>query len=256
MKDRKSIKLLRVDSGRKERVDDVVAVEEPLAIRLDGDELVSLLYTPPLTGELALGYLLSEGYIHGMEDVASLTLDEGAVDLRLSGPLAAPAGGRVRVLTSGCGGGITFTYPRGLKDIRALQPGGGFRADDILGLCAGFRKGSGLFEATGGVHSAALYVEGREIAFAEDIGRHNAVDKVFGLCLTGGVNTVGAMMITTGRVSSEILIKCVKRGVPVVVSRGAPTSLAVELAERFNVTLVGFARGRRMNVYAHEERIT
>jgi len=256
MKDRKSVDLLRVDSGRKERVEDLVAVEAPLTISLDGCELVSVLYTPPMAGELALGYLLSEGFIQTMDDVASLKVEEGAADVRLSKPIPAPGEGRVRVLTSGCGGGIAFTYPKGLKDLRPLPPVGTFGADDILDICSEFRKGSGLFEATGGVHSAALYAEGMQAAFAEDIGRHNAVDKVFGLCLKSGIKTEGALLLTTGRISSEILIKCVKRGVALVVSRGAPTSLAVGLAERFNVTLVGFARGRRMNVYAHEGRIT
>lgn len=255
MKDRKSVNLLRVDSGRAGRADDLVAVEEMLSLRLDGVELVSLLYTPPMAAELALGYLLSEGYITGMDDVADVSFMDGAVDVKLNELFTGSPADRVRVLTSGCGGGITFTYPRGLKQLRPVKGVRVFTAAGILSACSAFRKGSGLFEATGGVHSAALYDGAEQRAFAEDIGRHNAVDKVFGLCLMAGIKTSGAMVLTTGRISSEILIKCVKRGVPLVVSRGAPTSLAVELAERFNVTLVGFARGMRINVYAHEERI-
>lgn len=256
MKDRKSVNLLRVDSGRTERADDIVAVEETLTLRLDGAELVSLLYTPPMAAELALGYMLSEGYIAGMEDVADVSSAEGVVDVRLKKPFTGAAAERVRVITSGCGGGITFTYPKGLKQIRPVVCNRTFTAQEVLSACSEFRKASGLFETTGGVHSAALYAGGRPAAFAEDIGRHNAVDKVFGICLMSGMETADSMLVSTGRISSEILIKCVKRGVPLVVSRGAPTSLAVELARRFKVTLVGFARGRRMNVYTHEERIT
>jgi FdhD protein len=256
MDDRKKIKLLRIDSGRTERADDVVVVEDTLTIRIDGVELVSLLYTPPMVRELTVGYLLSEGYIAGMDDVASVMVEGGIADVMLVQPVTSMSGGKVRVLTSGCGGGITFTYPKGIKDIKPLAQKGSFKVEEIIEACAEFRNGSVLFEATGGVHSAALYKDGRQAAFAEDIGRHNAVDKVFGICLTNGVNTAGAMLLTTGRVSSEILIKCLKRGVSLVVSRGAPTSLAVELASRFNVTLVGFARGRRMNVYTHDERIS
>jgi FdhD protein len=255
MKDRERIKLLRLDSGRTERVYDQVAVEEILTLRLDGVEIVSLLYTPLMAEELALGFMLSEGYITGADDVGSLEFSEGTVDVGLKKPLAGLIAEKVRVMTSGCGGGITFTYPKGLKQLRPVKRELAVPADEILSACSEFRKSSKLFETTGGVHSAALYRGIEQTAFAEDIGRHNAVDKVFGYCLKAGIETADAMLLSTGRISSEILVKCVKRGVTHVVSRGAPTSLAVELAGRFGVTLIGFARGRRMNVYTNEEGV-
>jgi len=254
--DRKRITLVRLDRGRREDAEDVVAVEEPLTIKIDGAELVTLLYTPPLAKELALGYLASEGYITSIRDISAVTGGDSEVDVRLAAPVTGSLGDRVRVLTSGCGGGITFTYPKGLKALGKVGPGFGITAEEVSRLMSEFRTGSELFEATGGVHSAAIAGMGGIVASADDIGRHNAVDKVFGVCLKKGTPTSDKALLTTGRVSSEVLVKCVKRGLPVIVSRGAPTSLAVELAERFGITLIGFARGRRMNVYTHPERVS
>lgn len=255
MDDRKRITLLRLDRGARESVEDVVAVEEPLTVKIDGAELVTLLYTPPMSEELALGYLASEGYITSYEDVAAVSASGSEVDVRLSAPVTGNLGDRVRVLTSGCGGGITFTHPKGLKALGRVGPGFEITADEVSRLMAGFRDSSELFDVTGGVHSAAIADVGGIVASADDIGRHNAVDKVFGVCLKNGIATADKALLATGRVSSEILVKCVKRGLPVIVSRGAPTSLAVELAGRFGITLIGFARGKRMNVYAHPERV-
>jgi len=248
------IKLYRIDAGHGEWVDDSVAVEETLTLTVNGRELVALLYTPPMAVELALGYLQNEGLIKDMDDVLSATGTPDGVDVVLRADIPAVSGA-TRVLTSGCGGGITFTYPKGLMQVRVVVSELKISCDDITSLANRFRQASPLFEETGGVHSAALSDGGEVLSFAEDIGRHNAVDKVFGACLMKGIDTRDRVMMSTGRVSSEILLKCVKRGVPVIVSRGAPTSLAVTLAERFGMTLVGFARGRRMNVYTGVERV-
>lgn len=256
MDDRKKISLLRIDSSEASRVDDVVAVEDPLTLFVDGTELVTLLYTPPLAEELALGYLLSEGIIAMMDDVRMVSAVKDGVDVRLVSPVKLDTAGRVRVLTSGCGGGITFTHPKGLKQLKKITSVFTVTTAEVAGLVASFRTGSGLFEETGGVHSAAIADRGKILAFAEDIGRHNAVDKVFGICLKQGIGTADKILLSTGRVSSEILVKCVKRGLPVLVSRSAPTSLAVELAARFDITLIGFARGKRMNIYSGEQRVT
>ena len=112
-----------------------------------------------------------------------------------------------------------------------------------------------LFKSTGGAHSAALCNEEEVLIFKEDIGRHNAVDKVFGECLTKGIDTDGRILMTSGRISSEILLKSVRRRLAVVASRAAPTSLAVQFAEKAGIALVGFVRGRRMNVYSNDDRI-
>jgi len=247
--------LTRVDGGSVSSEKDLVAVEEALTLNVDGRELVTLLYTPPMALELTLGYLFSEGLIKRKEDVSSLVRRRGSVMVELSRGLPKTKSPAARTLASGCGGGSTFIYPHGIRDIKKIRTNIILPQESILDLASEFRKKSELFEATGGVHSAGLS-DGKEfLAFADDIGRHNAVDKVIGVCLVEGVRPEGSILFSTGRISSEILLKCARMGIPVVVSRSAPTSLAVSLGERLGVTVLGFVRGRRMNIYTHPERI-
>ena len=252
---KREILIYRIDEGRAGEAADFVAREEALTLYVEGRELVTLLHTPLMALELALGYMLSEGLISSREDVSSLSMRHGGVFVELKAGLPESPSPAQRVLTSGCGGGITFSFPQGVGGIKKIKTKLKLPHGRITEMAASFRKASVLFEETGGVHSAALSDGSSFLAFAEDIGRHNAVDKVFGRCLLDGITTADRVLVTTGRISSEILLKCAKRGVPVIVSRGAPTSLAITLAKRLGVTLVGFCRGRRMNVYTHPERV-
>jgi FdhD protein len=118
-----------------------------------------------------------------------------------------------------------------------------------------FQHSSEVFRTTGGAHSAALCREGEIVVFAEDIGRHNAVDKIFGRCLLDSIGTDGGVIVTSGRISSEILLKVGKRNIPILISKSAPTDLGVKLADDLGITLVGFVRGRRMNIYTHSWRV-
>jgi len=117
------------------------------------------------------------------------------------------------------------------------------------------QRESELYRATGGVHSAALCDNRALLIFSEDIGRHNAIDKIFGKCLIEGIQTDNRVIITSGRISSEILLKIAKRNIPIIVSRSAPTSLAVKLANKLGITLIGFARGKRINIYTNDWRV-
>jgi FdhD protein len=251
----KRVFITRFDSGAPSKMEDIVATEEALTVFANGLEVATLLYTPPMTLELTLGYLFSEGMIKSRDDVTSLSIKKGSVFVDLRDTPQKREGSAGKTVTSGCGGGVSFIYPQGMQDIKKLKSKRVIPQDKVLELASHFRKISELFEKTGGVHSAALS-DGKEfVAFAEDIGRHNAVDKVFGKCLLEGINTEDTLLFTTGRVSSEILLKCAKRRTPVIVSRSAPTSLSVRLGERLGITVIGFARGRRMNVYTHPERV-
>jgi FdhD protein len=129
-------------------------------------------------------------------------------------------------------------------------------ASQIFSLMREFQHRSEVFKNTGGVHSAALSDGERLLIFAEDIGRHNAIDKIFGECLWENTPTEDRAIITSGRISSEILFKAVKRGVPIIISRSAPTDLAVRTAQDLGITLVGFVRARKMNIYANNWRIS
>jgi FdhD protein len=249
------INIIKVDGRAPADAGDVVAVESPLTVKADGVDIVTLMFTPPMAAELALGYLASEGVISTMDDVASCVETLGEVDVRLAEGVDPPDASRVRVLTSGCGGGVTFSHPGGAKGLNKIDSDAEFSGDDIRELMGTLKGAAPLFDETGGTHAAALICPGGPVRSAEDIGRHNAVDKVFGRALMDGLDISGCALGVTGRVSSEIVLKCVRLGLPAVVSRGAPTSLAVELAQRFGLTLVGFARGRRFNIYSNNDRI-
>ena len=164
--------------------------------------------------------------------------------------------GRARTLTTGCGGASAsgrIETPTGCLRINTTTS---FDPRAILAACADLQHRSELYRRTGCVHAAALALpDGRLLDFAEDVGRHNAVDKVIGACWLAGHDLGQCFLVTTGRLSSEIAAKTISAKIPMLVSRGAPTSAAVRLAERFLLTLVGFVRGGRMNVYAYPERI-
>ncbi|OGW75904.1 MAG: formate dehydrogenase family accessory protein FdhD [Nitrospirae bacterium RIFOXYB2_FULL_43_5] len=157
-----------------------------------------------------------------------------------------------RIITSGCAGGITF-----VKKIENEKIADEFsiEAKSLLGIFKEFQLRSDLYRLTGCVHSAALSDGKHIIAFAEDIGRHNAVDKVIGYSVLENIGFAGKLMLASGRLSSEIASKCSRCGIPIVASRTAPTHLAIEIAELRGITLVGFVRGERLNVYTHPQRI-
>jgi len=126
---------------------------------------------------------------------------------------------------------------------------------EILELMSHFQQRSETYRSTGGVHSAALCDKKNLNVFSEDIGRHNAIDKIFGQCIWEGISTNNQIILTSGRISSEIVIKIARNNVPVLASKSAPTDTAVKLADLLGITLIGFVRGMRMNVYSHHKRI-
>lgn len=244
-------KVLRYKGGDPNEFEDEVAQEKRVRISINGIEVLGLYCTPLQIRELAVGLIMTEGIAEGIctDRMSILYGDEIAVDI--------PAEGEVRTggasMTSGCVGGITFT-----KDLTDTAKGEktAVAPSAITELFRTFHKLSSLYELTGCVHSAALS-DGKDIVFfAEDIGRHNAVDKVLGSAVLEGIDPKGMIMLASGRLSSEIVAKCARWAVPIVVSRTAPTSLALDIAAATGVTVVGFVRGDRMNVYTYPERIT
>lgn len=250
--------ITRVDGDRRELVGDQVVIEAPLTIYLNGNELVTLLCTPEKIDCLALGFLRSEGFVTAMDEVKSLRLrpEEGLVEVELKDQkgLEEKLFGK-RTITSGCGKGTIFYNV--LDSLRSTPLTGELTisATRVWELNGELQKNALLFKTTGGVHSAALADCDQLLYFHEDIGRHNAVDKIVGECLLNGITTGDKALFTSGRLSSEILLKAAKLQIQLIVSRAAPTSLSVELAEALNITLVGFVRGRRMNIYSHPWRI-
>lgn len=255
----KRIPIKRLTHEQVDVLEDDVAVEYPLTLYLNGEECVTLLCSPEALEFLVCGFLRSEGLITSRNDISQLVLDSEKghcwITLKDLNPLAFQLHGK-RTQTSGCAKGITFYHALDRTTLTASGSDFRVRFDDLVALMARFNGASPVFKATGGVHSCALCTGKEILLIQEDIGRHNALDKLIGEALISGLDLRDKILLTSGRISSEILLKSARSGIPMVVSRSAPTDMAVRAAEKLEMTLVGFLRGRKCNVYAGGERIT
>ena len=249
------LKLTEVDRSR---LEDIVAREFPLTIILNGRELVTLLCTPKDLKYLTVGFLASEGLLTSRDDIKRLLLDETRGVARVETTVDKTAADELfkRFISSGCGRGASFYSAADVQGQARIESSLKVSIRDILALVAQFQHHSEVYRATGGVHSAALCDAKNILIFSEDIGRHNAIDKIFGQCLLEDIPTADRIVITSGRISSEILLKVARRNVPIIVSKSAPTDLGVKLANDLGITLLGFVRGKRMNAYTHDWRIS
>ncbi len=229
-----------------------VPEEAPLTLYVNAQELITMMATPIQQEWLALGFLANEGIIRRKEEVRLVQVCPAGhcVDVWLSFTPRLP---RRPILTSGCGGGVTFDdLSRQVKPVTAdlsVTPA------QIADLMRRLYQAGRLYRQVQGIHTSALSDGERLLVVAEDVGRHNTLDKVRGACLMQGIETAGRVLLSTGRISSEMLNKAARMGVPVVVSRTSPTSLAVVLARHWGITLVGYARRGQMRIYAHPRRI-
>ncbi len=254
----RQIHITQLAHDRSEALEDDVAVEYPLTLYLNGEEWITLLCSPDSLEYLICGFLKSEGLIRKKEEIDGLTVDRekghGWITLNALNPLTLQLHGK-RTQTSGCAKGITFYQA---LDAITLIPNTGsmtVKFSDLTALMAVFNGASPVFKATGGVHSCAVCSSAELLLLQEDIGRHNALDKLVGEALMTGISLKDKILLTSGRISSEILLKAARAELPIVVSRSAPTDLAVREAEKLGITLIGFLRGNRCNVYAGQQRI-
>jgi len=238
---------LRVRGTRAHEVVGEVVREQPLTIWVNGERFLTLLCSPLKLEALVVGYLWMEKVIAGLDDVTRLEVSpvDGRADVTLRGPVALPT---ERVLTSGCGGGITFRidprlFPRLSSSLRVAPATLSARMKDLFAAAVHYKESRGI-------HGAALSDGERLLVVAEDVGRHNAVDKVKGEALLGEMATEDRILLSTGRVSSEMLLKAARMGVPLVASRTSPTEMAVALAEQLNITVCGYVRPDSLNLYA------
>jgi FdhD protein len=248
----------RITADSKESAEDIIVKEFPLTIMLDGQELVTLLCSPADLKYLAIGFLYSEGLLKSKDDVKRVIVDEvkGVVRIEIrEGKLRDSEAVFKRLITPGCGRGASF-YSAADTGLEKVESKLTVTAAEVFELMKAFQHRSLVFRTTGGVHSAALCDNRNILIFSEDIGRHNAIDKIFGQCFEHNLTTNDRLILTSGRVSSEIIVKVARRRVPLLVSKSAPTSSGVKLADELGITLVGFVRGTRMNVYTHDWRVT
>ena len=249
--------IIRIDSSGRKNCQDEVSDEIPLTIHLDGKELLTLLCSPDSLKEFSAGFLYSAGIIKSINDIGTITIDsqKWISHVELKNKTDTQKLMFKRMYTSGCGRGVLFYNTLDLLHRRKVNSNLKIHSDKITELMASFQNSSAAFKQTGGVHSCALS-DGEDILiFKEDIGRHNALDKAIGAALFKDLDMRKLIILTSGRVSSEIVLKVSKTRSPFLISRSAPTDQAVKLSGDLNLTLVGFVRGERMNVYTGQERI-
>lgn len=244
--------IYRYENGHFSQFEKPVVREQPLTIMVNGVELATFLCTPVQLDYLTIGFLAFEGLIRNLDDILDLDVDpeSGVVEVTLN---AAPALPKKRVFTSGCGMGLTFTlrhshYPPLDSDL-TLTP------EQIFPLMQQLFESATMYKASRGIHAAALSDTEQILMMAEDVGRHNALDKILGEAMVKGIPTRGRILLTSGRISSEMLRKGAHMGTPFLISRTSPTTLSIEAAKRLGLTVIGYVRHHSFNLYTHPERL-
>jgi len=231
--------------------------ERPVTIHLNDSEIATVQATPHDLEELAVGFLLSEGLLTDRTAFVGADADakRGLVWVTSAEQVPADMAERRRYLTSGCGKGVTFAS---VGHARGLAPAGSplaVTADDIYALVRDLADAATLYRDTGGMHAAGLGRAGRLLVAREDVGRHNAIDKVLGRAWLDGIETEDTVLVATGRISYDMAVKAAKARVPIAASRSAVTDLAADLADSLGIALVGYVRGGKLTVYTHPERV-
>jgi FdhD protein len=265
------VRALSVDAGVTVERPDVLAAEEPMEIRVEGESQPAVsvavtMRTPGNDFELAVGFLFTEGLISARDEVRRVSYCEdlgpeeqhyNVVTVELARPFDSAVVQRNFYASSSCG----ICGKATLDDVEVhcapIAPGPEVHGETITAMPDALRKAQRVFEQTGGLHAAGLFAPGGKLlALREDVGRHNAVDKIVGQGLLAGDLPLSERVLqVSGRIGFEIVQKAARAGIPVITAVGAPSSLAVEAAERMGMTLVGFVREQRFNVYTHPERV-
>jgi len=229
-----------------------VITEIPVSLTVNGELWLTFMCTPNYLEALAVGFLYNEGIISSLVDIATVRLCESGdnIDVWLNIPVTKPTNW---IRTSGCTGG--FSISDELKNIKPELNGVSIGPNDIKHLMRQLLESQELHQQVGGVHTSGLSDGDQTLLICEDVGRHNTLDKLAGRCLLENVQLKQKILLTTGRISSEMLQKSARIGAAIVISHTAATSLAIELAEKWGITLIGYARRDRFNIYTYPDRI-
>jgi FdhD protein len=255
-----SWEILRFSNGQTEKLEDVIVTEYPITVKINGEEFVTMVCTPEHVEEMVIGYLASEGIIRKYEEIEDIWIQEkdgfAHVQTTRINPYYQEFQNK-RYITSCCGGsrqGFVFVNDRlTAKKMKTMKVQ--LSVEDCFRLMNEMQESAKTFLQTGGVHNAALCDRQGIVLSRMDIGRHNALDKIYGYCLKNNISIRDKILVFSGRLSSEILLKVAKIGCEVVLTKSAPTELALKLAEELNITTVGFIRNGSLNVYTCPERI-
>lgn len=247
-----SSQFLRYRASQWETLGKGLIVETPVSLTVNGQVLITLMCTPTDLEALAVGFLFNEGIVKNREevDLVQVCPHGDNVDVWLNHPVEQPKQWR---RTSGCSGGATAVILEGLHP--ELRNGFVLEPCTINRLVEMLTNTQELYREVGGVHTSILSDGERVVVSAEDVGRHNSLDKIAGRCLLNSIDLPRRILVTTGRISSEMIQKAARIGASIVISRTSATSLSVKMAEKWNITLIGYARRDQFIVYTHPERI-
>ncbi|MDN5099685.1 formate dehydrogenase accessory sulfurtransferase FdhD [Aliarcobacter butzleri] len=236
---------------------DYVIKDEKIDFYLNGEKLISVMSIKEYQDAHIVGFLLSEAVISTLDDIKSLKISEDGLSVFVEADISNIAYENLfkqKTLTSGCCVGVTGNAEKTF-DCAFISTQYSLKSSEILSYMSEFNKSSKLFDDTGCVHKARIVLKDGTFFEAEDIGRHNAIDKVIGLVTLQRKNLKESILYVTGRLSNEMVVKCVMHKIPIVVSKAAVTFEGIKAANEHGVTLIGFAREHRMNVYTHSGRV-
>jgi FdhD protein len=232
--------------------------ERPVTVFLNDAEIATMQATPADLADLGVGFLVAEGFLTDPAALEGVDVDHkrGLVYVRSSEQTPEDVAERRRYVTSGCGKGVTFASAGHARGLAPVESDASISSEQVYELMGELARAAEAYRDTGGIHACGLAKGGALVIMREDVGRHNALDKVLGHAWRCGVEARDAVLLTTGRISYEMAVKAVKARVPIVASRTAVTDLAAEIAERAGVALIGYARGGKLVVYTHPERVS
>ncbi|NIV11518.1 MAG: formate dehydrogenase accessory sulfurtransferase FdhD [Aliifodinibius sp.] len=242
----------RFHHGQADFTDDGVIVEQSVSLTVNGKIWLSFMCSPVDLEALAVGFLYNEKIISSTEEIIDIYICEHRdnIDIWLDRSVEEPTNWR---RTSGCTGGFTAAV---LDEVEPVPLNGVvITPNQILGLIRNLFEAQDIYKKSGGVHSSALSGKDKILFQIEDVGRHNTLDKIAGKIILENLNPQPKIILTTGRISSEMLQKSARMKTSILISRTSPTSMSVDLAQRLGITLIGYARGHRFNVYSHPERV-
>ena len=248
-----SRKIIRVVKGQREAAERGVVEEFPLRLRVNGRDLATLVCSPHQLNFMVAGFFKLQGFIDSLDDILSMGVcDEfGLADIRIRKELPE----RLEpTLTSGCGTGIVYNLPQTLLDV-SQQRQRNYHSEALFRLMKDLQDQAEQYRSHGGIHSAAVGDADSLLLYAEDIGRHNTLDRLAGEALFKKIELSGKMLATSGRVSTEMVAKAARIGIGLIASRTSPTDKAIELCEQAGITLVGYLRGSSMEIYSHPQQL-
>jgi FdhD protein len=248
----KSIQYHHYEADHWDMVDSSAIVETPVSLTVNSEVWLTFMCTPLDLEAMAVGFLYNEGLINSYEEIASVRLCASGenVDIWIDHKVEKPIKWN---RTSGCTGGVTSVEID--QEIKPISNGCTLEAKKVGHLIGKLFESQKIYRSTGGVHTSALSDGQKIVIMAEDIGRHNTLDKIAGQCLQKNLSLQRRIILTTGRISSEMLQKSARLRAPIVISRTAPSGLAIEMAYKYGITLIGYARRNQFNLYTHPERI-